>query len=183
MGKPTIRGRGRNRSWQVAKEALWEKQREVEREIPCYVTKVPGVCKKPPMSQLFLTQTWLYTHRDTWQQPDTCGDQGPGPAGITLTAGPELRGKRGALQEVSPMLALVWFPGSPHGLKSVAAPGRAQPCLPLGSPSSCQGLLPQSRFLFRLVLRPAGSWQQTSPGGSLGSLAQAITGPFQTTAD
>lgn len=30
----------------MAKEALWEKQREVEREIPCHVTKVPGVCKK-----------------------------------------------------------------------------------------------------------------------------------------
>lgn len=76
------------------------------------------------------------------------------------------------------MLALVWFPGVPHGLKSVAAPGRVQSCLPLGSPSSCQGLLPQSRFLLRLVVRLSSSWQQTAPAGSLGSLAQAITGPF-----
>lgn len=81
------------------------------------------------------------------------------------------------------MLALVWFPGGPHGLKSVAAPGRAQLCLPLGSPPSCQGPLPQSRFLLRLVLRLSGSWQQTASAGSLGSLAQAITGPFQSTAD
>lgn len=81
----------------------------------------------------------------------------------------------------SPSVAswFTWLQGQVCG-----SPRSARPCLPLGSPPSCQGLLPPSGFLLRpvsLSCQAPGSRQL--PAGSLGSGHGDITRPFQTTAD
>lgn len=157
-------------------------------------TKAPGVCKegatpKPTAPELLPSLiSWLSSLMSLCRSRDLCfpidfGSPGRRRHGHVLTEafgwlrdtcgrlegqaswnhpydGPGPRA-RGGPSHTSPSVASWWYTGLEVKRRQPCANGL--PCLS-GSLPSCQGLLPQSQFLLKLVSRLSDSRQQTAPG-------------------